>query len=177
MKKDIYSQGKRASHFNVIDALVILLIVAVVLGIYFRFNLVEQFSNMGDKKEYVVSFSVDDIRATTPEFIKVGDNFYLDDGELFGAIVSEEQGSTEAVNIMPALKFFTDSEGKVVSARYPNNQTRIDVKGRLSCLGTYSEESGFCLGGTKYFAPGQTVALHSELVSLNVTIVSIEAVE
>lgn len=177
MKKEAYSKNKRSSHFNVLDALIIILIIAMVVGIYFRFNVVDHFSGMKEQKEYVISFSVDDIRATTPEFIKVGDEFYLENEELFGTLISESEGSASALNITPALKLFTDSNGAVVPAYYPNNQTRIDAKGRLSCLGSYSEDVGFCLDGTKYFAPGQTVSLHSELVSVTVTIISIEAAQ
>lgn len=177
MKKEMYNQAKRNSRFNIIDVFIIVLIVAIILGVYFRFNVVEYFDNMGDEKEYVISFSVKDIRATTPEFIKVGDSFYLEDGELFGKLLSESAESVAALNITPALKHFTDSDGKIVSAYYPNNQTRIDAKGRISCYGYYNDQSGFCLEGTNYFAPGQTVSLHSELVSLNITIISIDALE
>jgi autonomous glycyl radical cofactor GrcA len=109
MKKEAYSKNKRISHFNVLDALIIILIIAMVVGIYFRFNVVDHSSGMKEQKEYVISFSVDDIRATTAEFIKVGDQFYLENEELFGTLISESEGSASSLNITPALKLFTDS--------------------------------------------------------------------
>ena len=63
MNKKEFSQGtKRSIHFNVIDALIIVVLIAVVLGFYFRFNVVESLTGEENTEAYTVSFSVENIR-------------------------------------------------------------------------------------------------------------------
>ena len=167
--------AKRSAHFNVIDAVIIILVIAVALGIYSRFNVIETLWTGNETEKYAVSFSVEDIRSTTASYVDVGDKVYFaDDNELFGTLMSESE-NVNALSITPASKYFTDSKGNVVEVFYPSD-TRIDVKGRIECMGYYNEEGGFCVDGRKYIAPGQTVNVRTELVTVTLTITSIEAI-
>ena len=174
IKKD----GARANkaHFNVIDAVVIVLVIAVALGVYFRFNIVDRLRSQANTADYAVSFSVEDIRYTTPNYINVGDEVYFaDSGELFGTLMSESE-NTNALNIVPASKYFKDSNGNVVQVFYPDGESRVDAKGRISCRGYYDESGGFSVDGRQYIAPGQTLNVRTELVTLTLTVTSIEAI-
>ena len=174
-KKENGASSKRA-HFNVIDAVIIILVIAVALGIYSRFNVVETLWAKEDSEKYAVSFSVKDIRYTTATYVNVGDKVYFaDNDELFGTIMSESE-NVNALSITPASKYFTDSEGKVVEVFYPSD-TRIDVKGRIECMGYYNDEGGFTVDGRKYLAPGQSVEVRTELVTVVITITSIDLIE
>ena len=175
-KKENGASSTRA-HFNVIDAVIIILVIAVALGIYSRFNVVETLWAKNETEKYAVSFSVKDIRYTTATYVNVGDKVYFaDNDELFGAIMSESEDNVNALGITPSSKYFTDSEGKVVEVFYPSD-TRIDVKGRIECTGYYNGEGGFTVDGRKYLAPGQTVEVRTELVTVTITVTSIDLIE
>ena len=177
-KKDFaFSQaGKKNVHFNVIDALIIILLVAIVLGVYFRFNIVEQLKSEDNTDVYTVSFSVDNIRYTTPSYMSVGDAVYFaDSGELFGVLISDSENQS-VMSIMPASEIFIDSAGEIKEVYY-DEDTRIDARGRIECKGIYTEEGGFCVNGTRYIAPGQTLEINTELVTINITVTSIDKAE
>lgn len=168
--------ARKNVHFNAVDALIVILLIAVVLGAYFRFNIVEQLKAEDNTEVYTVSFSVDNIRYTTPSYINVGDAVYFGDtGELFGVLISESENQS-VFSIMPASEIFIDSEGNAKEVFYDEN-TRIDAKGRIECKGLYTEEGGFCVDGTRYIAPGQTIEINTELVTLYVTVTSIDKAE
>ncbi len=177
MNKKEFTQGaKRNAHFNVIDALIIILLIAVVLGVYFRFNIVESLTGEEETEVYTVSFSVDNIRYTTPSYVNVGDVVYFGDtGELFGVLISESENQS-VLSITPASEIFIDSSGNVKEVFY-DEDTRIDAKGRIECKGLYTEDGGFCVDGTRFLAPGQTVEINTELVTLVITVTSIDKVE
>jgi len=177
MSKKEFAQGtKRNVHFNVIDALIIILLIAVVLGIYFRFNVIERLTSEEKTETYTVSFSVDNIRYTTPSYMNVGDKVYFGDtGDLFGTLISESENQS-VLSITPASEIFVDSSGSIKEVFY-EAESRVDAKGRIECRGIYTDEGGFCVDGTRYIAPGQTVEINTELVTLVVTVTSIDKVE
>ncbi len=175
VKKDTQAYGaKKNAHFNVIDAVIIILIIAVLLSIYFRFNVIDSLWAKTQTKEYEVSFTIDDIRYTTPSYIDIGDEVYFaDSGEYFGKLISESENKN-ALSITPASEYFTDSQGNVVEVFYPDGETRVNARGRLVCEGYYTEDGGFSVGGKQYLASGQTLKLRTELVTVTVKITSIE---
>ena len=69
---------RKAPRFGVLDAVIILLVIIVVVSVYFRYNIVEMLSNSANLKEYTVSYTIDDVRYTTPNYINVGDKVYFD---------------------------------------------------------------------------------------------------
>lgn len=175
VKKETQTYGaKKNAHFNVIDAVIIVLVVAVLLSIYFRFNIVDSLWAKTQTKEYDVSFTINDIRYTTPTYINIGDEVYFaDSGEYFGKLISESENKN-ALNITPASKYFTDSDGNVVEVFYPDGETRVNAKGRLVCEGYYTEDGGFSVGGKQYLAPGQSLTVCTELVTVTINITGIE---
>ena len=176
-KKLIAEQRKNRPHFNAVDAMIIILVIVAVLGVYFRYNILDVLSQKQDEKDYYVSFSIENIRYTTPNYIRVNDTFYLKaDGKYLGKLVSESENQ-EALNIVPAVEYFTDSEGHIVPVSYPDMESRVNVKGRLLCTGTYSSEGGFCLGGNTYLSAGQSIDVYSDSVTVTMKISSIEVVE
>ena len=93
-----------------------------------------------------------------------------------GTLMSESENQS-ALNITPASKYFTNSEGKVVEAHYPNEESRVNARGRMLCVGGYNDEGGFCIDGKTYIAAGQTVEVYTEYVTVTVTVTSIELYE
>ena len=173
-KESTAGVAKLKAHFNVIDAVVILLVIAIGLGIFFRARIVDKLwaeSKMGD---YVISFSIEDIRYSTPTYMNVGDKVYFaDDGDLFGTLVSESD-NVNALNITPSSRYFADNNGNIVEVFYPDAESRVDVKGSIQCVGYYGEDGGFSVDGRHYLAPGQSILVKTELVTVTINIMSIE---
>ena len=177
VKKDKIEK-KNAPHFNILDAVIILLVILIVVGISFRYDIIDALSNSQNKKEYAISYTVSDIRYTTYNYVHVGDKLYFaDSGDSFGALLNCEPNNQEPWNKSPASQHFTTSSGEVVEAYYPNDESRIDVKGRLLCEGSYSEDGGFLLDGDTYIAPGQTISVRTELVTFVINVTAIELYE
>ena len=176
IKKD-KAEKKNSPHFNAVDALIILLVILVVLGIYFRYNIVDVLSQAQEKKDYVISYSIENIRYTTPNYINVGDKVYFSSyGELLGTLISESENQG-ALSITPASEYFTVSSGEVVEAFYPNEESRGDAKGRMLCVGTYNEDGGFLLNGDTYIASGQSISVYTEIVTFVINVTGIELYE
>ncbi len=173
-KENVASATKNKAHFNVIDAIIILLVIAIAAGIFFRSYIIEKLWATSKSDNYVISFSIEDIRYTTPTYMNVGDKVYFsDNGELLGTLLSESD-NVNALNITPASKYFTDSNGNIVVVFYPDGESRVDVKGRIECVGYYGEDGGFSVDGRHYLAPGQSISVRTELVSVTINIMSIE---
>ena len=170
-------ERKNAPHFNAIDAMIIILVILAIVGIYFRHNILELLSSDKNNDQYVVSFSIEDIRYTTPNYINIGDKVYFaSNGELLGTLMSESENQS-ALNITPASKYFTSSDGKIIEAHYPNEESRVNARGRMLCIGGYNEDGGFCIDGKTYIAAGQAIEVHTEYVTVTITVTSIELYE
>lgn len=173
--KTIKKDSKKA-HFNVVDALIILLVISVAVGMFFRARIVEKLWSQTQSAEYAISFSIEDIRYSTPTYINVGDKVYFaDSGELIGEFIKESDNAN-ALSIAPASKYFTDSNGNVVEVFYPDGESRVDAKGRILCHGYYGKDGGFSVDGRHYLAPGQSIDVKTELVSVTINIMSIEPI-
>lgn len=173
--------AKVVPKFKVLDAVIILLIITSVLGIYFHYNVLDTLKNKQDIEQYVVTFSVENIRSSTANYINIGDAvYYSEDGEKLGELMAHQDGSTEPLHQGIAFDYFSKESGEIVLVSYPSSDrtdARIFVSGRILCMGLYSEDGGFLVNGTKYLAPGQTLQVQTELVTLNLVVQDITLLE
>ena len=172
MKKETDNslKTKNAPKFGVLDAVIILLVIIAVVGVYFRYNIIDLISDNKKLEEYTVTFSVENIRYTTPNYVNIGDRVYFSsDDELLGSLIaySENMG---ALSITPASEYFTNSAGEVFEVFYPNNESRINATGKLSCEGRYTQEGGLLINGSTYLSAGQTVQVYTEYVTVTIRI-------
>lgn len=182
MKNNETKEMKRTPKFGFLDAVIILLIITAVVGIYFRSEILDLLKNDRDVQKYTVSFSIQDIRYSTSDYIQVDDTVYFsDDGTQLGTIMEETPGNAEALSCVPAVKVFHIENGteepKLVRVSYPNNESRVDATGRLLCIGSYSEDGGFLVNGNRYLSAGQTIDVQTELVTVSITITNIQLAE
>ncbi len=166
---------KQTPKFKILDAVIILLIITSVLGIYFRFNLLDTLTNKKDIQEYTVTFSIKDIRYTTEKYIHIGDVIYDSaTGDRIGVLTTASDAMADmALSVSPANKYFTMEDGTVEIIPYPN-ESRIDATGRMICSGSYTDESGFLMGGSTHLSPGQSIAVRTEMVTFTMDIEKIE---
>ena len=79
---DIDKKSNRESpRFGALDFVIILVVIISIIGIYFRFNLVDTITQTANSKNYVVSFSIENIRYTTPNYVNIGDKLYISSSE------------------------------------------------------------------------------------------------
>ena len=170
MKNNENIKKVKAPKFGVLDAVIILLVIVIILSVYFRYNIVQWISNSTDLKEYTISYTIDDVRYSTPNYINIGDKVYFaDSGDNFGTLinVAENMG---ALNIAPASQLFTDSKGNIIEVFYPNSETRVSAIGKLICTGRYSDDGSFFVNGSTFIASGQYVKINTPYATVTIRI-------
>ena len=168
-------RGKRAPKIYLLDFVIILLVIAMGLGIYFRYSLYDLFGNSKNQTESIVSFSIKNIKDTTSYYIDIDDKLYVkDDGSYIGTIMANTENSERPLSESPAVEVIYD-DGEYVTVSYPNG-TRIDAKGRFTCSGIFGSDGSFMLNGDEYIAPGQTFTVCTERVTVDITILDIQKV-
>ena len=70
-------KNTKAPKFGVLDAVIILLVIVIIVSVYFRYSIVQWITNSTDLEEYVISYTIEDVRYTTPNFINIGDKVYF----------------------------------------------------------------------------------------------------
>ena len=176
VKKDKTARKNRP-HFNAIDAMIIILVIVAIVGVYFRYTIIDFLTGDRNIDDYVVSFSIENIRYTTPNYMNVGDKVYFaSSGELLGTLTSESENNKEPLNITLASENFTDSNGNIVEVFYPE-ESRVNAKGRMLCKGNYSYAGGFSVDGNEYIAAGQSVEVYTEKVTVTLKKTAIEKYE
>lgn len=167
---------RKFPRFGILDAVIILLVVAVAVGLAFRYNLFQSITQLQDLKEYTISFSIDNIEYTTQNYLNENDKVYFkDSGEELGKITKSSDVSNMILSVTPAKQTFV-KDGKIIEVTYPE-KTRIDAQGRIICKGNLSSEGSFLLNGNNYIAPGQSHIICTENVTLQINILSIDPIK
>ena len=164
--------------FGILDIAIILLIISVIIGIAFRYNFFNTFTNLQKLDEYAISYSVKNIENKTQYYIDNGDVVYFkNNGNNFGTIMECSDSSSVPLNTKPTEQTFIEN-GSTITIAYPKNEhTRLDATGRIKCKGKISSDGTFLLNGRDYLAAGQTYVICTEKVTLEITITGIEAIE
>ena len=101
--------------FKVLDAVIILLVITSVVGLCLGYNVIDTLKNQKEMQEYVVDFSIENIRYSTTTYVDVG-NIIRDakDGEELGKLLSYADTSSDVALLPePAFVYFPDSEGNL----------------------------------------------------------------
>ena len=176
---DIDKKSNRESpRFGALDFVIILVVIISIIGIYFRFNLVDTITQTANSKNYVVSFSIENIRYTTPNYVNIGDKLYISSSEeyLGEVIAASNEMSNNALSVTPSSEAFIEN-GEYIEVYYPNSESRVDADGRFMCVGTYTDSKGLIINNSTHITAGQTLTVQTELVTLFIEIVSIEPAE
>lgn len=174
-KKQAGEKARKFPRFGILDAIIILLVIAIGVGIAFRYNMFQTITQLQDLKDYTVSFSISNIENTTPNYLNANDVVYFkDSGEEFGKITTSSDVSNMILSETPAKQSFVEN-GKVIDVTYPEN-TRIDAEGRIICKGKISSDGSFLLNGNQYIAAGESHVICTETVTVQIKILSIDPV-
>ncbi|MBR6679975.1 MAG: hypothetical protein IKL59_01810 [Clostridia bacterium] len=178
MKKDKIKteKSKKLPRFGALDAFIILVVIVIIVGVFFRYRLLDVLNAQQNLSDYNVSFSVENVRYTTPDYINIGDVVYFKDSGAELGVITNESENMGAFTVAPASEMFTDSNGNMIEVHYPN-ETRVSINGKMICSAQVSETGGILINGNTYLAPGQTVDVTTELVTMTIQINNIEPKE
>lgn len=153
--------------FNAVDAFIIVLALLCALGIYFRSNIKSWMGIDKDLKEYSITFIVENIRASSDQYLTVGNEVYISSTGL-------SIGTLSASSSLPATATLKNEFGETVEVTYPEN-TNIDVTGTITCKGIQKDD-GFYLKGSYLISPGTVINANTEMFDFSFTVISIEEI-
>ncbi len=182
MKKNKRQRKERTTpRFGVLDAIIILLIVVAVVGVYFRYNIIDFVSATQNLEDYTIEYSIKNIRYSTQRYVDIKDDVYFaSDGKYFGWIASASDSNEQYWSWQTTTATFITSSGEIKDVGYPeedSENSRIDANGRLVCSGKYSSDGEFLVNGTKYIAAGQLIDVKTEYVSVTLCVENISPFE
>ncbi len=176
-KETKIKRERKSPGFKVMDAVIILLLLLAIVGVYFRYNSLDFFGKRLNLQEYTVSFTIDNIKNSTPKHVQVGDRVYFSDsGELLGTILPESNTMENiALKCSPASEYFVDETGTMIEISYPQDpnypeNSRVKAEGKISCHGFYTENGSFLVDGSTYLAAGKTIQVQTETVTVTIMI-------
>lgn len=150
--------------FSLIDFLLVLVILGALVSIFMRSEIIRLIGADQNRQTAEISFLVEGVSPGVFDYLNDGDTFTDDTHEcLLGAV-------TGAPTKMPAEIYETALDGTIHKL---NSEEKIDIRGKLEAVGTFSEE-GFLLGGIYYLAPGSEITVHSERLTLTMLVTAIE---
>ena len=159
------SEKKAARGFNVLDFIILAAVLAVIVGICWRFNLADRIGVKADRDTVEIAFLIQEVKETSAEALVIGDEFrWVANDMTIGELKSKEVFYAEA--------FVENDKGELVKTY---NDTRRDIRGVITAKGVLSD-SGFMLGGTQYLAPGKTLVVKSKDILVTMTITNITLV-
>ena len=166
----------RRVRFTWIDGVIIFLVVICILGVIFRYPIMDKLGLGEDYAQYRVKFSVTAMDATAVKHLSGGDELYFDNGELAGTLcypsLNNTVGAGSALDCRPASVYIDNGAGELVWAQYPEG-TRVDATGAFDCTGAYDSDLNFSIGGKKNIAVGQSITVCTDTVTLYITVTEI----
>ena len=171
-------KNKNRIRFKALDAVIIILLLASLIGVYFRYNIADVIIGGRNLNDYTISFEIKDIQDSTKDKFEVGNKiYYRSSGDLLGELIPATENSETPVHPTPATKLIIPpGKTEVEEVHYPEG-TRIDISARMMCKGRISDDGSFLLGGTEYIAPGQTISVMTDYVTFDIIITKIELIE
>ena len=178
MKNKKTDTNKNRIKFRALDVAIIVLILASLVGIYFRYNIVDMLAGGRNLKDYAISFEIKDIQDETKDKFQLGNKiYYRSNGELLGELIAVTDNSDTPIHHTPAIKtIIPEGKTEAIEISYPEG-TRIDISARMACVGRVSDDGGFLVGGTDYIAPGQTISVMTDYVTFDIIITDISPVD
>lgn len=154
--------------FNIIDAVIIITVIAVIAGLVLRAGLSGQIN--AEKQEAKITFIATNIHSEiAASTLLDGDEFYSETYECkFGTICDRDK-----FEITPAEQHNESASGELVVSTLEH---RSDVRGYLTAEGYFDEDNGFLLGGKNQIFPGGNYEIYSQNRRLYILIVDIEPV-
>lgn len=180
LQKETEIKKRRFPKFGVLDAVIILLAIVIVAGVYFRYNLFDKLNNAKNLKECFISFKTDEITTAISRELEKDDRIYFkNDGKTLGTLTVPSEEISVVIQEQPATHTVFKDGKTYPDVQYPQGMEDSLIYGtgtiRSDC--SVSEDGTFLLNGSLYLAPGQRYTVCTEKVTLTITITDIEVAD
>lgn len=157
---------------NVIDVFLIILIVASLVGVGYRYylNNREPISTANEKCE--VYFSISNVFFTTASYVKPGDALYDSNGEKLGTILNNNDSDEETALATSPAHLVLEDGGNLTSVTYPGG-TYIDANGSFVCSCFVNDRGFYLADGKTYLVPGEKMNVHTEDADFTIVITGV----
>ena len=159
--------SKNKIRFAPLDAVVLIVAVALALTLVFRFTSDMKLFTYKTEK-YAVTVRAEGLQYTTVDMITLSESVYFENGEYMGQVLSSP-------TVTPKMVYELGASGDLIPAYYPNN-TLVDLSTTLECDLTTSDGMLVTKNGD-HIAVGVVLELHTQTVNMTVEIVGIEKIE
>ncbi len=151
-----------AKKINVLDIVIILVILVSVISFVFRYQTKNEIEGNESMSDYLISFSVYDVNASTEKAFVTGDKVFIaTDDTCIGSFLRLDSTN-------PAAKYFSDLDGGGIVAYYPDG-TRVDLEGSIMSSGVMNDD-GYYVDGKYFLAPGKQATIYTGHVFVDVII-------
>ena len=148
-------------HFNIIDFVIIIAILACIIGIAIRYNLGTSLLHGSDTA--YITVKIDGLRTDYLDFLQEGDMFYYQKtGNTVGKLISYQAS--------PAKIRFVNHDGTITVSHY---EDRVDVVCKLELEG-YLSSNGFMIDGSTYIGAGSNILVRSRNLETQFLVLDIE---
>jgi hypothetical protein len=177
-KPKSYSKHKFPK-FGVLDAVIILLVIVICAGIYFRYSFFDSINSTKNLKECYITFKTDKVTtALTRELERDDVVYFKSSGEVLGTLTVSSEEIAIVIQEQPATATVFKDGKTYADVQYPQGMesSLIYGIGTIKCNCTIAENGSFLLDGSLYLAPGQTYTVCTERATFNITITAIEEI-
>lgn len=156
---------QKSNKINSADIMVILLVLVFIVGMVFRFGVIQKIDTDSKKQSATVSFVVEDISSSSAGFFHVGDMVYFaSDMKTIGTI-------SEVSEPVASQRYIYTDDGNIVLTEATDG--KVDIRANMTVLGEKTER-GFMLDGTTYIAPNMSIEIKTKHISVTLLITNIE---
>lgn len=165
--------------FGVLDAVIILLVIVICAGVYFRYNFFDSLDNSKNLKECYITFKTDKITTAVSRELQKDDVVYFkSDGTTLGTLTVRSEEIAILIQEQPATATVFKDGKTYADVQYPQGMesSLIYGTGTIKCNCRIADDGSFFLSDSIYLAPGQTYTVCTERVTFNITITAIEEI-
>lgn len=167
-------KNKKRLGFNAIDALIIVLILAAIVGLVLRYTVLSGIENASAHDTYYITFKSAEITQSSCDALDRtakdadGENWvYLQDGT-----TRVGELTAGSVTYLPSETLAEDKDGNKVAIHYPD---LFDATGMIKCIGYVASETGaFRLNGKLDLAAGSMLEIQTKYGDFTIEITAIE---
>ena len=153
---------QKKPHFNVIDLLILLAVIAVLGALVMRFDVFQHFGEKTEQSSAIISFRIEGVRRTSANAMVVGDTYIWDANN---AVI----GTLQSVSVEPFETVAEMQDGNLMLA---SDEQKCVLVGTILASGTMTDQ-GFMLNGTQFLSAGKEIEVHSQHIMVKMLLTGI----
>ena len=176
-KKLEHSARSRFPKFGILDAIIILLVIVIAVGIYFRYSFFDMLNSTKNMKECNVYFKTQNTTEAHLNVLEKGDSVYFkSNGETIGTLTVESDEKPLPILTYPAVHDIVLNGKTYVDVEYPQNveEPLIYGTGIIAASCAVTEDGSYLLNGSTYISVGESYTVCTEDATIVITITAIE---